>query len=299
MNIVIFGAGAIGSFFGSMLSKNSNVLLIGRKPHINAIKKNGLNIGGKTCLKVKINAVTSVSDVSFFPDLLILTVKSYDTESAIIQAKKIIKNKTIVLTLQNGLDNIDILKKHLSLDQIIVGITTHGVLFNKPGFIRHTGTGTTILGEINGKKTRKIIDILNTFNNAGISTSISNNIIEEIWSKVIINSSINTLTTFFQCKNGNLLKNPVLEKLVERICNESTNIAKTNGIQLSSINMINKTKEVIRNTSENNSSMLQDFNKGKKTEIDSINGRLIEIGRNFNIDVSFNEILVHSIKTLR
>jgi 2-dehydropantoate 2-reductase len=244
-------------------------------------------------------AVSSVNDVSFIPDLLILTVKSYDTESAIIQAKKIIKDKTVVLSLQNGLDNIDILKKHLLSEQIIVGITTHGVLFFKPGFIRHTGTGTTILGEINGKKSNKKIDIVNTFNNAGISTSISNNIIKEIWIKAIINSSINPLTTFFQCKNGNLIKNPILEKLVERICNESTHIAKANGIQLGSKNMIDKTKEIIRNTSENYSSMLQDFDKGKKTEIDSINGKLLEIGRKFNIDVSFNEILVHSIKTLK
>ncbi len=298
MNIVICGAGAIGSLFGAMLSKSNNVLLIGRKNHVTAIKKSGLIIRGKTNLKVKISAETTSGKFSYTPDILILTVKSYDTESAIIQVKKIIKPNTIVLSLQNGLDNIDKIKKHLLSEQIIAGVTTHGATFSSPGIINHTGIGSTIIGELNGVITERLKKIVNLFNKVGIETITSKDINKEIWVKAIINSSINPLTTFFQFKNGYLLKNPILKNLVEKITEESTTIANAYRIKITYEDMIKKTKNVIISTKENYSSMLQSFKKGKKTEIDSINGKIVDIGKKHNIKPFMNEILVYSINSL-
>ena len=298
MNIVIMGAGAIGSFFGALLSKKNNMMLMGRTSHVKAIRKNGLNIEDKTQLNVKIPAEDSVDKVTFSPDILILTVKSFDTISAINQAMKIIDDDTIILTLQNGLDNIDMIEKVVDIKQIIAGITTHGVFFSKPGVIRHTGKGKTTLGELNGKKTGRIKHIADLFNEVGIETIVSEDIIKEMWVKAIVNSSINPLTTFFQCKNGYLLENPILEKIVEKVCKESTSIAKASGINLLNQHTIQKTKEVIRSTSENHSSMLQSFKKGKKTEIDSINGKIVEIGKKHDIEPMINEVLVYLIESI-
>ena len=128
-------------------------------------------------------------------------------------------------------------------------------------------------------------------------TNVSKNILREIWIKSIINSSINPITTFSHCKNGYLLENPMLEKIVEIVCRESTSIANTQGLKLSYDNMIKKTKEVIRNTSDNYSSMYQSFKKSTKTEIDSINGKLVDVGRKKGIDTSMNEILEYIIKS--
>ena len=150
---------------------------------------------------------------------------------------------------------------------------------------------------MNGKKTKRIEHIVDVFSKAGIETIASENIIIEIWVKAIINSSINPLTTFSRCKNGYLLENLILEKIVEQVCKESTNIANVNGINISYENMVKKTKEVIRNTSENYSSMLQSFKEGKKTEIDSINGKLVNIGKKHRVDTTMNEILTHIIKS--
>jgi 2-dehydropantoate 2-reductase len=296
MNIVIFGAGSIGSLFGALLSKNNNVTLLGRKNHVNAIKKNGLTIKGITKLNVTIEATDSVEKVKVSPDLLILTVKSYDTENAIKQACNMISENTTVLTLQNGLDNVDSIKKYLEPEKIIAGVTTHGAFFSKPGEIQHTGKGTTVLGELNDKKTELLDKTSSLFNQAGIKTITSQKIIKDIWSKAIVNSCINPLTTFFQCKNGYLLENPILEHLVKRICEESINIANTQKLDFSYNEIINHTRDVIINTSENYSSMLQSYKKGKRTEIDSINGKLVEIGKNNCVDVSLNEMLVYLIK---
>jgi 2-dehydropantoate 2-reductase len=297
MNIVVLGAGAIGSLFGALLSKKNNVILIGRTSHVNAIRKNGLSIDGKTQLNVNVSAVDSVDTVPFSVDLLIVTVKSYDTKSAIDQAKQIIHDKTVVLSLQNGLDNIKAIEHVVERRQIIAGVTTHGAFFSKPGCIKHTGVGKTVLGELDGESSERIKNIENIFNLTGIKTVISKEIIREMWVKAVINSCINPLTAFFGCRNGYLLENPILEKIVENVCEESTGVANAYGVKLSYLDMVNKTKEVIRETSENYSSMLQSIRKGKKTEIDSINGTLVNIGRTYNIDVPLNEILVSLVKT--
>ena len=101
MKIVIVGAGAIGSLFGALLAKNNTVVLVGRAPHITAIQHNGLNINGKTHLHVTLSAVESVKDVPISPNLILLTVKSYDTETAIKQTLPLIRNETVVVSLQN------------------------------------------------------------------------------------------------------------------------------------------------------------------------------------------------------
>jgi 2-dehydropantoate 2-reductase len=256
-----------------------------------------LRIEGKSIINVKIDTKDSINNINFFPDLLILTVKSYDTESAIKQVKKIIGENTIVLSLQNGLSNIDVIKNVIGSDNIIAGVTTHGAYLSKPGLIKHTGQGSTMIGELNCEKTNRLKQVVDLFNNSGIQTNISENIIREIWIKAIINSSINPLTTIFICKNGYLIKNPILEKIVENICNESTSIANAMGFDLLYDDIIKITKDVIIKTSDNYSSMLESYKNGKKTEIDAINGKLIKIGKMYNADTILNELLLQLVKS--
>lgn len=297
MNIIIFGAGAIGSLFGGILAKNNNVVLIGRKNHVEQIRKKGLRIKGKTNLNVKVLAFEKVEDILFSPDLIIISVKSYDTENAVNEIKKIISKNTFVLSLQNGLDNIEKIEKIVDKKKLFVCITTHGSVFSKPGVIIHTGIGKTKIGSIekNSSIEQKIFDL---FNKSGIKTNVSNNIMYNIWAKGVVNSSINPLTCFFKCKNGYILKNPILEKLMEQVCYESVGVANACGFNLIYEDILNLTKEVISDTSENFSSMLQSIQKGSKTEIDSINGFIVKAGKQFDIDVTLNEVIIYIINNL-
>lgn len=298
MKILIMGAGAIGSFFGGILSKENMVVLVGRKNHVEMINKKGLNISGKTDLKVDVKAVESVNSLSDKFDFILLAVKSYDTEYAVKEIKKIISDKTLVLSMQNGLDNIKKITKYIDKKNVLAGVTTNGVIFEKPGFVIHTGVGYTTIGGIDTEKKVRITSIIKTFNKSGIKTTLCRDIKKEIWEKAIANSSINTLTTFFKCKNGYLLKNPVLEKLVEIICLESTNIARANNIPVNFDDMLDKTKSIIKDTSDNYSSMYQSFLNKKPLEIDSINGVLVDIGKKKNVKTTLNKILVYSIKSI-
>jgi 2-dehydropantoate 2-reductase len=297
MNVVIFGAGAIGSLFGAFLSKQNNTFLIGRKNHVDIIKRNGLKISGITNMKIQVDCSNTVDEICFKPDLLILTVKSYDTEDAIKEIKSIIAKDTIVLSLQNGLDNIEKIEQIIGKKHIIGGITTHGAFFSEPGVINHTGVGATVLGEIDGRKTERLERIVSMFNEVGIKTEYTLQIFKEIWIKAVINSSINPLTSYFDCKNGYLLSNPILEKIVELVCKESTLVANCSKIDVSYEDMIKKTKDVIRWTSENYSSMLQSLKRGKRTEIASINGKIVEIGKNNGLDVSLNDMLIYLVES--
>jgi 2-dehydropantoate 2-reductase len=204
----------------------------------------------------------------------------------------------MVVSLQNGLDNIEKITHIVVKDHIVAGVTTHGAIFSNPGVIRHTGKGKTILGELDGTRSKRLEDIVHIFNEAGIETQISDDVVKDIWAKAIINSSINPLTAFFNCKNGYLLENPLLQKIVEVISEESTHVAQAEGIKLTAPDMIQRTKEVIRDTASNYSSMLQSVQQKKKTEIDSINGKLVTIGRQHRIDTSLNKILVELVMSL-
>jgi 2-dehydropantoate 2-reductase len=124
---------------------------------------------------------------------------------------------------------------------------------------------------------------------------VSGNIGKEIWKKAIINSAINPLTAIAKCKNGYLLENPYLERLLEKICEEGIEVAKTIGLDMNE-RLVEKAKSIARATAENYSSMLQSIMRKKKTEIDSINGKIVEIGKKYGIPTPINEALVALIK---
>jgi 2-dehydropantoate 2-reductase len=298
MNILVFGAGAIGSLFAAFLSKKNKVTIIGRSTHIDAVQKQGLRITGKTKIKVTLPAYTSIQEITDIPDTIILTVKSYDTEEALNQIVKIRNESTVLVSLQNGLDNIKKIGRRIAHKNIIAGVTTQGALFVKPGHVQHTGYGNTILGDIFEKSSERIDTMVKIFNNAGVATKKSRDIHKDLWAKAIINSSINPLTAFFSSPNGYLLRNPLLERMIELICAESTAIANAHAIPLNGEDMIAQTKEVIQRTATNSSSMLQSIQKGKKTEIDAINGVLIKIGKQHNVETQLNEIAVNLVTSL-
>jgi 2-dehydropantoate 2-reductase len=298
MNIVVFGSGAIGSFFGGVLSKKNNVVLVGRKNHVNEINKNGLEIRGKTQLKLKIKAVEQFKEIQFSPDLILLTVKAFDTTLAVKKILPFLSKDTILLSFQNGLDNYEQIKQVIPEEQILLGVTSHGVQFMNPGIIVHQGMGSTVIGEISKKETERIKKIASLFNEAGITIEISHDILNDIWKKAIVNASINPLTSIFSCNNGYLLKNPVLEYLVEKICRESVSVAHQQGHSFSNDELIQITHKVIKDTEQNFSSMLQSIQQGKRTEIDQINGKISEIGIKNKRNASLNLLLTKIVKSL-
>ena len=301
LNILILGAGAIGSLFGALLSTRHQVTLFCRAPHATAINQHGLIITGHKKNTYILDATDNITTLPSNPDLAIITVKAYDTQSLVQSTQPILKNANHILSLQNGLGNIETITHTMPTKHILAGITTHGAIFTKPGIIKHTGIGRTFIGPITPTSPDILHHISETFTDAGISTTISQDIQKDIWKKAVINSAINPLTTIFHCKNGYLLGNPILEIILDRIITESTSIANTQDFQLSKDDMITQTKKVIHETVDNYSSMFQSIQQNQPTEIDYINGIFKTVGQLHNVPTPLNTLvtnIIHSLSNL-
>ncbi|MFH1100564.1 MAG: 2-dehydropantoate 2-reductase [Methanobacteriota archaeon] len=295
MKIVVLGAGAIGSLFGAFLSRNNSVVLVGRTRQKTAIRKQGLTISGKTNLRLQLSVEDSVHDVTIQPDLIILTVKSYDTKQAMDDVRSLITPSTLVLSLQNGLGNLETIEQVVNKEHVFGGVTTHGAFLVRPGVVQHTGLGWTVLGGLQKGNTAHLRRLVTVFNVAGVTTRVSTDFQKEVWKKAIINSCINPVTAVFSCKNGYLLQNPILSHVVNTICCESTLVARSQGVSVTVPTMIRMTNQVIRETAENYSSMVQSIRQGKKTEIDAITGVIVRIGAQRQIETPLNTVLLSLI----
>jgi 2-dehydropantoate 2-reductase len=292
MKILVFGAGALGSFVGGLLSKNNDVTLIGRKKHVDAINSKGLVIGGKTELKMNPRALEITPNEDF--NLIIVTVKSYDTKHFVKAVSPILKRNATVLSLQNGIGNIEEISK--DCDRVLGGTTSHGITFMGHGKIRHTGFGDTTIGSFKGVGPEDVQEISKLLSDSGIETQTSDNISGEVWAKAIINAGINPLTAVTRLENGYLMKAKGLEEIMKDVCREAIEVAVSQRIMLPAYDIIEKTLTIARLTSDNKSSMLQDVERGKKTEIESITGKFIEIAQRNKVSVPVNSLLYNLVK---
>ena len=294
MKVLVYGAGALGSFVGGMLSRECDVVLVARRDHVEMTNSKGLAIEGKTNFTAHVRAFEDIPDEEF--NLVLITVKSYDTVKAIEKLSGKVDENTLMLSLQNGLGNLDAISQHFK--RVIGGSTSHGITFVEPGRIRHAGLGDTTLGNFKGVEDKDLEEICRIFKASGIETKTSGNILAEIWAKAIVNASINPLTAITRLRNGSLLKVEILEEIMANACKETVAVAKSCGIELPPYDLLEKTRNVARMTSDNKSSMLQDVENGKRTEIESITGVFIELGKKNDIPTPTNNTLYGLVKAI-
>lgn len=303
MKIAIVGAGAMGCLYGAKLSKvksNQVFFLDVWQEHIDAINKNGLIMeeNGSTIKYQGLVAINN-SDSIGLVDLAIIFVKSTLTFDAIEKNKSIFGPDTMAITLQNGLGNIDIISNAIGPKNVLAGTTAHGATMISPGKMRHAGIGNTIIGELTGEITDRIRSVELIFNEAGIETTVSENVIGLVWDKLLINVGINALTGITRVENGRLLDYPEIEQLLELAVSEAMKIAESKSIKLSFADPVEHTKDVCKATAANKSSMLQDVLKGNKTEIEMINGAIVKEGKSLGIDTPVNLVLTNIIKFIQ
>jgi 2-dehydropantoate 2-reductase len=231
-------------------------------------------------------------------DLLIISVKSYDTRAAILHARPLIGEKTVILTLQNGIGNIEVISEIAGAERVIGAVTNHGATLLDIASVRHAGRGETIIGRIDGKIPVELRAIREIFNRAGMETRISRDIKGLIWSKLIINAGINALTAITRLANGKLIEFEGTRKILREAVSEATKVAKRKRIKLIYDDPLAKVEAVCEATATNISSMLQDVLKKKRTEIDFINGVIVRQGQELGIATPVNSLLTELVKTI-
>ena len=287
--IFILGAGAIGSVIGALLSKKNDATLIGNKAHVEAVKSKGLLVSSNINETFRLGADTQIREIPQ-GTLIFLTTKAYDSEKAVEEISRLLRKDTVILVLQNGLQNEEIVKRAAGYKaKVLRGITNMAAEFFKAGEITYWTGETTI--EHDGVAE----EIAATMNNSGLKASVSKNINNETWSKVVLNSVINPLTAIFRVKNREISTQPLAE-VRHQIIQECVQVGNAEGVTFPKDLEKAIGKEISSYT--NYSSMCQDIMRGKRTEIDFLNGKIVELGARHDISTPVNETLVHFIKFL-
>ena len=299
MKTVIIGAGAMGSFFGGVLSlSGEEVWLVDIwKEHVDTIRSKGLAIEEKG--KVQAVSVNATSDIASIgkADLILFFVKTYHAEKAVTDSLVLEKEDTVFLTLQNGLGNEETICRQVDRKKVILGVTGQGATLLGPGHIRHAGWGKTYVGELDGKITDRVNQITQIFRKAGIETEVSSHIHTLVWEKLFVNVGLNGLAALLGLKNGQLLDYPETLRLVEALVSEAVEVARRKGIRIEG-NPMDRVKAVIGATRENRCSMGQDLDRKRRTEIDAINGAVVREAGHLGIPAPYNRMITDLIKVI-
>jgi 2-dehydropantoate 2-reductase len=285
--IFVLGAGAIGSIYGAFLSKGTDVTLIGNKAHMDAVHSKGLTISGDINETFHLKADTEIREI---PEktLIILTTKAYDSAKAIEKTKKFVKKDTVILILQNGIGNEETVKRATGgKAEILRAITTMAAEFFEPGRVRFWN-GETIIEQ--NEVTEKVAGI---FSECMLKTRLSDNIDGEVWNKLVVNCVVNPLSALFHVRNCEIVADS-LETVRREIVRECVEVGKAEGTTFPKDLEKKIDKKISKYT--NFSSMYQDTMKGKRTEIDFLNGKVVELGKKHRIPTPVNETLVCLIK---
>lgn len=296
----MLGAGAMGSLFGAMLSRSGKGevwLLDIWEEHINRVKSHGLVVESEQEERVfNVRATTNPEEVGV-ADLIIVFVKAYLTRDAVEYGLPMVGQETLFLSLQNGLGNVESIESVVGGAHVVVGVTSQGSTMLGPGRVRHGGKGPTFVGQINGEVTPRLELIASLLNESGIPTEVSDNIERLIWDKLLVNVGINAVTAMTGLRNGEMLNFEEARALMTMAVQEAERVALKRGILVKG-NLVERVFEVCRATAQNRSSMGQDVDNRRRTEIDFINGAIVREGKALGIPTPVNATLTYLIKTI-
>jgi len=300
MRIGVVGAGALGSVVGGLLLEaGHDVLLIERnEDEVALVREQGLwleGVSGERLLRPEI--VSDPSEASAV-DLVLVMVKSYDTEAATRAVKEILSHDGVVLTLQNGVGNFEVLEKAFP-GRVLMGTTTMGAMTLGPGRFRHTGFGVTHLGEPDGstrERTTKVAEALQEMN--GGPVHVVDNAVGCVWAKLIVNAGINAPGTLLRLRNGDIPRTESGRRLIHDIVLECLSVVEAKGIRLIFDDPEERVLAVCEGTAANINSMFQDVLAGRRTEIDFINAAVAREAEVLGVSAPVNKTLSLLIKAL-
>ena len=302
MKIAVVGSGAMGSLFGAMLTEAGNEVWLYDVwiDHVQTITQNGLSIEreGKN-IRVDLKATADAAQIGQ-ADLVIIFVKSTQTGSAAETAQKIVGTDGTVMTLQNGMGNADIIADFITPERILAGTTSHGATMLGPGSIRHAGIGATTIGswaktEEGRRRARKWSEF---FTKNGIETEAVDDVRSVLWNKLLINVGINAITALTGINNGQILDLEITKELSCAAVKEAMTVARAQNVSVRE-DAVEHVFKVAEATAVNRSSMGQDVDNRRRTEIGAINGFIVREAKQLGLDAPVNRTLTALVETLQ
>jgi 2-dehydropantoate 2-reductase len=319
MKIGIIGAGALGSLIAFYLSAQADVWLLSRRQEqIDAINHNGLRRELDSVIEIRRpHAAADPATIGLCDVVLVLT-KSYATTWAAEQAHSLLRtenqeprttqsttsgsrfsvlgSRPMVVTLQNGLGNRELLAAALGDARVGQGVTALGATLLGLGHVRHAGQGTTVFSTAPGRA--RMAALVDLFNICGLPAELSEDLDALVWGKLVVNAGINALTALLRVPNGRLADSMEARPLMAGAIAEVVAVAQARGTALPYRDPLAHTLAVAHATSANHSSMLQDILRGSPTEIDAINGAVAREGLRLGVPTPVNSMLAALVRTL-
>ncbi|HCE54658.1 MAG TPA: 2-dehydropantoate 2-reductase [Lutibacter sp.] len=298
MHIVIYGTGGVGGYFGARLAQAGNkVTFIARGKHLEAIQKNGLQLKSPKgdYLVFPANATANIADVTDI-DLILVCVKTWQLEAAAIEINRVLSEKTIVISLLNGVNNTDALSAIINKKHILGGLCKVVSKIEDFGIINHLSfEPTIIIGELDNVKTERALLLEKLFLNAGITTKLAENIQTEIWSKFLFISTISAIGALTRATIGEMIASPTIKELMHKTAAEIVAVAKAKGVHLSD-KLVEQQFKIIESQPYNTTSSLQrDIMEGKPSELEAQNGTVVKMGIELGIPTPVNSFIYHCL----
>jgi 2-dehydropantoate 2-reductase len=300
--IAVVGAGAVGSFYGILLARaGQRVVLIGRPAHVAALSQNGLELHRSGRVEtVHVEASTELSAVRD-ADLVLLCVKSNDTETAARALAPHLAPDALVLSLQNGVDNPAAIARHVT-QPVIASVVYVAVALPKPGVVEHYGRGELVIGPLAGASAldtalrKRLEQVVACFARAQVPVRISSDVMTELWSKLLVNCAYNAISALAQAPYGRMVEQAPIRALQEAVVREVVAVAAAEGIDLPLPAALEATERIARTMSSQLSSTAQDLARGKPSEIDHLNGTIVRLGERHGVATPANQALYALVK---
>lgn len=290
--IAVMGAGAVGCYYGAMLARAGHqVVLIGRQPHVDAVRRSGLLLETSVVRQhLPLQASTEAVGVAG-AGLVLCCVKATDSERAAEQIAPHLAPEAVVLSLQNGVDNASRLAALLARE-VVPAVVYVAAEMAGPGHVKHHGRGELVIG-----RSAAADDLLALFAPAGVPLRISDNVAGELWAKLIVNCAYNALSAITRLPYGRLVHSPGVETVQRELIDECLAVARGAGVSVPD-GMWAAVQRIAQTMPQQYSSTAQDLARGKRSEIDHLNGYVLRLGEAQGIPTPANRLLHTLVKAL-
>jgi 2-dehydropantoate 2-reductase len=298
MRIAVIGAGGVGGYFGGRLAKAGvDVSFVARGAHLEALRSHGLRVKSpKGDLHVTPRHATDDPSSIGEVDMVLLTVKMYDLEAACSALSSLLGPETVVVTLQNGVEAVDIVSRHIGREHVAGGVAYVAAVISEPGVITHTALDALIFGELDGRRSDRLLRLEEACHQAGFDARVSDNIAVDLWSKFSRLSVFSGMTAVTRSPIGVLRSDPELFAMLNAACEETIRVGRAQGVPLPDT-VLDEILQMVRSLPFHaRASMLEDLERGRRLELPWLSGGVVRLGRAADIATPIHAFIATVLK---
>jgi 2-dehydropantoate 2-reductase len=298
--VAVVGAGAVGGYFGGMLARAGvRVTLIGRPAHVAVWNRDGLFVDSVNFQeRIRVEASTDIA-ASADADLVLFSVKSLDTEETARQLVRHVRGDALILSLQNGVDNVERIRAAAALDPIAAVVYVASSM-PAPGCVKHGGRGDLLIGDLPGRekpsREAAVANVAALFETAGVPCRVSPDIQADLWTKLITNAGLNGISAVVGATYGEVVAIPESRETIRQMVNECVAVARASGVSLPEVDFAESVLQFGERVGQVFASTAQDLERRKPTEIDALNGFVVRRGTELGVATPVNQAILALVK---